>query len=83
MLQLPAEGSLCNKCTFPKKAKSDATDSMGMFVGVTFTDGPTDSKPTNVEPEADAMDEYTGLISKMGQQSEEWLLDSGATCGVT
>jgi hypothetical protein len=40
------------------------------------------SKPTNAEQEADATDEYVGSVSKVGQ-SEEWLLDSGATCGVT
>jgi hypothetical protein len=56
---------------------------MGMLVGVMFTDGLTDSKPTNIEPEADAMDNYAGLlVSKVGQ-SEEWLLNLGATCGVT
>ena len=72
-----------NKCTFPKKAKSDATDSMVMFVGVTFTGGPTDSKPTKIEPEAHTMDEYVGSVCNKVGQSVEWLLNSGATCGVT
>ena len=71
-----------NKCPNPKKAKSDAMDDMNMFVGVTFTDGPRDSKPTNVEPEADTTEEYVSSVLKVGR-SEEWLLDSGATCGVT
>ena len=75
------KGHFANKCPNPKKAKSDATDDMNMCVRVTFTDGPTDSKPTNIEPEADTMEEYVGLASKVGH-SEEWLLDSGATCGV-
>ena len=55
---------------------------MNLFVGITFTDGPMESKPTNVEPEADTMEEYVGSASKVGL-SEEWLLDLGATCGVT
>ena len=64
-------------------AKSYATDDMNMFVGVTSTDGPMDSKPTNVEPEADTTTEaYVSSASKVGH-SEEWLLDSGATCGYT
>ena len=78
------KGHFANKCPNPKKAKSNATDNMNMFVGVvTFTDGPpTDSKPTNVEPEADTTEEYVGSSSKVGH-SEEWLLDLGATYGVT
>jgi Zinc knuckle len=32
------KGHFANKCMLPKKLKSDANDSMGMFVGVTFTD---------------------------------------------
>ena len=55
---------------------------MGMFVRVTFTDGPIDRKPTNVEREAETTGNYVGAVSKVGQ-SEEWLLDLGATCGVT
>ena len=76
------KGHFTNKCPNPKKAKSNATDDMNMFVGVTFTDGPTDNKPTNVEPEADTTEEYVGSVSKVGH-SEEWLLDSGNTCRVT
>ena len=76
------KGHFANKCPNPKKAKSDVTDDMNMFVGVTFTDGPMDSKPKTVEPEANTTDEYVGSVSKVGH-SEKWLLDSVATCGVT
>ena len=71
------KGHFANKCPNPKKANSDATDNMNMFVGVTFTDGPMDSEPTNGEPEADTMEEYVGSVSKVGH-SEEWLLNLGA-----
>ena len=67
------KGHFANKCPNPKKAKSEETDDMNLFVGVTFADGPTDSKTT---------EEYVGSASKTGL-AEEWLLDSGATCGVT
>ena len=76
------KGHFANKCPNPKMAKSYATDDMNMFVVVTLTDGPTDSKPTNVEPEADTTEAYVGSASKVGHP-EESLLDSGATCRVT
>jgi hypothetical protein len=79
------KGCFANKlCTLPKKLKPDATDSNGMFVGVTFTDNPIDRKSTNAEREADTMGDYIDAVSKVRQLDEEWLLDSGgSTCGVT
>jgi Zinc knuckle len=75
-------GHFANKCMLPKKLKSDSSDSMAMFVGVTFTDSPIHRKPTNVEREADTVGDYVSSVCKVGQL-EEWLLDSGATRGIT
>ena len=46
------KGHFANKCTLPKKLKSDPTADVGMFVRVTFTDGPINGNNTSVEWDA-------------------------------